>query len=69
VNKYSNRVTLNREISAYYQDQYVIDCLIVSLDKEGEGEDWGGFVSSIKSFIKKETTDLKEGFLTNILDN
>lgn len=60
---------LNREISAYYKNDGIIDCILVSLDKENEGDNWGGFVSSIKSFIKKETNDLKEGILTKILNN
>ena len=68
-NKYSNRVHLNREISAYYTNDGIIDCILVSLNKENEGDNWGGFVSSIKSFIKKETNDLKEGILTKILNN
>ena len=69
VNKYSNRVHLNREISAYYTNDDIVDCILISLDKEQSGDGWGGFVSSIKSFIKKEITYLKEGILTKILNN
>ena len=54
VNKYTNRVSINKEVTTFYNEPEMVDCIVVSIMKEGDSEeDWSGFVDSIKTFIKK----------------
>ena len=54
VNKYTNRVSINKEVTTFYNEPEMVDCIVVSIMKIGDSEeDWSGFVDSIKTFIKK----------------